>query len=195
MFGPLMAYWTGRFESKHRVAKSIAESAKNVVNITKTVAERQQMRAVSVFYHGMFNFAPYYLPEIVLKKNEIIEDSDFHRNLKGFMGESDLICNSVVVNNQSYKNGDLIVVGITDSDNVHVGLIQTILTKENKIYFVIKRYGASRNLLQYFESGKSEAICEFVESNKLVDFKPLIKRGTSDHFIFTFHHHISFEYQ
>ena len=35
MFGPPLAYWTGRFESKHRVAKSTAESVKNVINITK----------------------------------------------------------------------------------------------------------------------------------------------------------------
>ena len=47
VFGPPLAYWTGRFESKHRIAKNFAESAKNVKNITKTLSERQQMRAAS----------------------------------------------------------------------------------------------------------------------------------------------------
>ena len=69
MFGPPIAYWTGRFESRHRIAKSLAESAKNVVNITKTVSERQQMRAVSVYYHGMFNFSSFlYLRLLRLRK-------------------------------------------------------------------------------------------------------------------------------
>ena len=46
-FGPLVGYWTNRFESKHRVAKNIAASSKNVINISKTLAIRQQMRMSS----------------------------------------------------------------------------------------------------------------------------------------------------
>ena len=45
--GPPVGYWTTRFESKHRVAKNIAFSAKNVLNISKTLAVRQQMRMAS----------------------------------------------------------------------------------------------------------------------------------------------------
>ena len=168
--------------------KSTAESAKNVINITKNVSERQQMRAVSVFYNGMFNFTSYELPKLVLHKHEIMDDSDFHLNLKCFMGDSDLICSSVVVNNQLYKNEDLIVLDISDCDNVCVGLIQTFLIKENKVYFVVKRYKSTRIWLQYFESEKpDDNICEFVESK--------IKRGTAQNFLFMFHHHVSYEYQ
>ena len=47
MFGPPVSYWTARFESKHCIAKSIAASSRNVINITKTLTERQQMRAAS----------------------------------------------------------------------------------------------------------------------------------------------------
>ena len=177
-------------------SKSTAESAKNVINITKTVAERQQMRAVSVFYHGMFNFAPYTLPEVVLNKNEITEDSDFYNNLKGFMGENDWICNNIFVNNQQYVNGDIIIVGITDCDNISVGLIQTILIKDKKVYFVIKRYEAVRNWLLYFEAVKpANTISEFVKSNNLIDYKPLIRRGTANAFNFVLHHHVSFDYE
>ena len=180
----------------HRVAKSTAESAKNVVNITKTVAVRQQMRAVSFYYRGMFNFAPFILPEVVLGKSEVTEDSDLHKNLKTFMGDSDVICSNVEVNNQVYQNGDLIVLDVNDNDNMDVGHIQTVLIKMNKVYFVIKRYKAVRRWLQYFESVNSgDSVYEFVESDKIVDYKPLIKRGTTEKFIFMPHHHISFEYE
>ena len=178
------------------MAKSTAESAKNVINITKTISERQQMRAVSVFYHGMFNSRLYELPNVVLHKKDIIDESDFNTNLKSFMSSNDLVCSSIIVRNQMYKTEDLVVLDIADCDNVSVGLIKTILIKDDKVYFVVKRYGATRNWLQYFESEKpDDNICEFVESKNIKDSKPLIKRGTSNNFVFTFHHHVSYEYQ
>ena len=178
------------------MAKSTAESAKNVINITKTISERQQMRAVSVFYHVMFNSRLYELPNVVLHKKDIIDESDFHKNLKSFMSSNDLVCSSIIVRNQMYKNDDLIVLDIADCDNVSVGLIKTLLIKDDKVYFVVQRYRATRNWLQYFESVKpDDNICEFVESKNIKDSKPLIKRGTANKFLFVFHHHVSYEYQ
>ena len=71
----------------------------------------------------------------------------------------------------------------------------SILIKDVKVYFLIKRYRAIRNWLQYFESKQNDNIYEFIDSKCLVDFKPLIMRGTSANFIFTLHHHISFDYK
>ena len=190
-----MSYWTGRFESKHRVAKSTAESAKNVINVTKTISERQQMRAASVFYRGMFNFAKFSLPETVVLKQDINETSSFHITLKTFMSNDDFICNEIFVNNQTYKNDDLIVLEVTDCDNIAVGLIQTILVKNDKVYFVTKKYLATRSCFNYFESNISETTPVFTLSSSLADFKPLIKRGSTEKFVFVLHHHISFLYQ
>ena len=154
------------------------------------------MRSVSVFYDGMFNFSNFELPEIVFSKIEIKEESQFHSHLKGAMGSNDLVCASIIVNNQSYKNGDVVVVGIEDSDNLVVGLIKSVLVKDNKVHFVIQRYIASRHWLGYFSCKKpGDDICEFVESTKIKDFKPLIMRGTVQQFLFTLHHHVSFDYQ
>ena len=153
MFGPPMAYWTGRFESKHRVAKMTSESAKNVINISKTISERQQMRAVSVYYNGMFNCEPMKLPNIVITKSQMSDSHSFNSNvLKTFMSDTDLLSSTIYVNNQQYSNGDLIVLGVEDIDNITVGLVQTILIKGDKVYFVVQKYEASRTFLQYFES-------------------------------------------
>ena len=114
MFGPVMSYWTGHFESKHRVAKSTAESSKNVINVTKTITERQQLRACSVFYNGMFNCSSFSLPKTVTQKKDIMENSPFHTELKSFMSNDSLICNEIFVNNQTYKNGDIVALEIED---------------------------------------------------------------------------------
>jgi hypothetical protein len=47
----------GRYESKHRVSKSLTESAKNFINITHTVSSRQQLRMCSTIYNGMFVYS------------------------------------------------------------------------------------------------------------------------------------------
>ena len=178
------------------MAKNVAASAKNVINVTKTIAERQQMRSVSTFYSGMFSYSDYSLPESVIFKDNLKDDSEFNHNLISSMGTSDFICSAINVNNQLYKNGDLVIVGIEDCDNMHVGLIKTILVKNDKVYFVIQRYAVIRNQLQYFESKKpTDNIHQFLESSKILDHKPLIMRGTAEKFIFTLHHYVSYDYQ
>jgi hypothetical protein len=143
----------------------------------------------------MFNCTKFTLPKLVVLKNEIKENSGFHLELKSFMGQKDIICSEIVVNNQVYRNGDILIIEITDCDNIYVGLIQTILVKNEKVFFVNKKYKAERNWLQYFESKASESPSVFTESGKLVDFKPLVKRGTTEKFCFMLHHHVSFLYQ
>ena len=178
------------------MAKNTAETAKNVINITKTVTERQQMRSVSVYYNGMFDMSSYKNPEHVVYKCDLNEDSDFNTLLKDSMGSSDFICSTIFVNSQNYSNSDIIIVGIEDCDNLSVGLIRTVLVNGCKVYFVIQRYKAQRNKLRFFESKKpNEDIFEFIDCNRIIDFKPLIMRGTNKNFVFTLHHHVSFDYE
>ena len=195
VFGPPLSYWTGRFEAKHRVAKSFAESAKNVKNITKTLSERQQMRAASVFYSGMFNSQAYSLPQQVSYKKNVPSDTPFHQELKNFMSEKDMLCSEVHANGQFYKNGDLVILEVEDSDKMKVGVIQTILIKNDAVYFVSKVYHCERHWLRYFESLDCDEVCSFTDSRKIADFKPLIKRGTMVKFYYVLHHNISFAYK
>lgn len=46
-FGPCNLYWTARGEAKHRVYVNFAESAKNFINITKTLAIKNQAQLAS----------------------------------------------------------------------------------------------------------------------------------------------------
>ena len=83
-------------------------------------------------------------------KKEIVENNEFHSQLKAFMSNDDVICSEIIVNNQVYKKSDIVVIEITDCDNIVVGLIQTVLVKNSKVYFVIKKFEAVRHWLQYF---------------------------------------------
>ena len=195
-FGPLMSYWTGRFESKHRVAKSIAEATKNVINVSKTITERHQMRIASCYYNGMFNGTEFTLPSSIVKKEDIVDGNiPFMDLLKNFMAGKDVICNEVIFHNQVYKNGDIIVIDIKDSDSMKVGLIQTVILRGSSIYFMTKEYTARRHWLRYFEC-KSSIVSDisFIKASQLADYKPLIMRGTPERFVFNLHHYVSFVY-
>ena len=97
------------------------------------------MRSVSVSYHGMLNSEMFKLHEKVSFKNELSIESDFYQNLKRFMCETNLVCSSVYVHNQEYKNGDLVVIDMDDYDNICVGLVQTILIKGTCVFFVVQK--------------------------------------------------------
>ena len=211
-FGPPISYWTARYESKHRIAKVIselselyischlptfqnfAESSKNVKNISWTLSERQQMRAASIFYRGMFCNDPLILPEKVTCKSEVIEDTPFHLELKQIMQEDDLLSATITFKGQKYSNGDLVVLSVEDCDRFEIGLVKTIMVKGKKAFLVCDVYDCQRTWLQYFESEEKKQGHVYVEPSKLADYKPLVKRGTSDKFIFTLHHRISFSY-
>ena len=109
-FGPPSSYWTGRYESKHRVAKSTAESAKNFKNISHTISHRQQMRMCSTYYNGMFNTRYVSLPSKVLTKLDL-SNSEMVRKIADFLTSSnDLICSEIEFKCRKYKEGDIIVI-------------------------------------------------------------------------------------
>ena len=195
MFGPPLAFWTGRFESKHRVSKNISESAKNFINISWTVSNRHQMRMASIYYRGMFETKQFILPEKTSKKEDIQKKGDFWDKIKEFMGDDDLLCNEIIVNDQKYETGDLTVMEILNGGNaLKVGLLKLILVREAKVFFINKQYFAVKNYLGYYETNYVETEAVLKNSSTLADFKPLIMRGTPSKFLFVLHHHVSFDY-
>lgn len=163
-------------------------------NISKTLAERQQMRASSVFYSGMFSSDAVILPHDVTYKKNVESDTPFGGELKQFMSDDDLLTKEVTVDGQKYVNGDLVVIKVEDCDKLRVGLVQSILVRRGKVFLVCRVYSCSRNWLQFFESNDCDDISLFVESRSLADYKPLIKRGTTIKFQFVLHHRVSFSY-
>lgn len=153
------------------------------------------MRAASVFYHGMFSTVEYTLPKNISYKKDLAPETPFHQELASFMNSEDMLSSEIVVHGQSYVNCDIVVLKMEDSDTVKVGLIQSILIRRGKVYFVCKAYHCIRHWLQYFESHSCEEVSSFIDSKIIADFKPLIKHGTSLKFVFFMHHRVSFVYE
>ena len=135
------------------------------------------------------------LPKNVSYKKDLLPETQFHQELASFMNSEDMLSSEIVVHGQCYENGDLVVLKMKDCDNAKVGLIQSILIRRRKVYFVCKVFHCSRHWLQYFESQSCEEVSSFIDSNTIADFKPVIKRGTSLKFVFFMHHRVSFVYE
>ena len=130
-YGPCPATWTARYESKNRVAKLLATSAKNFKNISLTVCRRQQMRQASVYYQGMFQ-EEIILPIGAKHKFELISVSAANplmSEIINFMDNNSLLCEEINICNQIYKLDDVIVMKAVCTDYLEVGLIERILYK------------------------------------------------------------------
>ena len=193
-YGPCPATWTARYESKNRVAKLLATSAKNFINISLTVCRRQQMRQASIYYEGMFN-DEIMLPIGAKQKFELNGVSTVNPLISeviNFMDNNSLLCEEINVCNQMYKVDDIIVLKAVCTDFIEVGLIEKILYKEKNVYFVVYKYVAKRNEnYNFFETLEFVNTLHFIRYDNVADYKPLVKYGVVQKFRFVLHHHIS----
>ena len=194
-YGPPTVTWTARCESKNAIAKQLAHSAKNTINIAHTVATRQSYRQASVYYHGMY---PMQSDKIVPPKNakrkfELLgEKSDLMMRVITLMDEETLFCDKVECNGVKYKVDDVIVLCVNNSLSIFVGLIFGILIKDNKVLFLVNKYNADRNQdYGFYENVLNDEDLSIIEATKIADYKPLFKIGTRRKFIFPLHHFLS----
>ena len=193
-FGPTSGFWTGRFESKHRVAKSTSQASKNFINISSTVSHRQQYRMCSSYYSGMFSSHKYLLP-MKVKVRDDLKDSELELVLKQIMSsQDDLVCSEIELWCRKYKVNDVVVIRRSDQITMSVALIKSIVVKKQTIFAVVRKYEVVQNYLRLFESTSMSTDLHLINLETLQDSYPLFRRGTEKKFILIPHHHISFSY-
>ena len=190
-FGPPSSYWTGRYESKHRVAKSTAEASKNFINISMTISQRQQYRQASTYFHGMFRVEKFILPVKVKTKQEL---SESEANIKQIMNSGDLLSTEIDFKCRKYKTGDLLVVKKSDKFIMEIGIVKGFLIKRMTVHVILRRCIMKMNSLRFYESSFISGDLDFINIEHLHDNYPLFMRGTEQKFILVPHHHISFSY-
>ena len=194
LYGPPMSYWTARYESRHRLAKNTAEASKNFINISLTVATRQQLRQSSVLYHGMFSTSDLVISAKVIYKSSLGSKTMFDKAIYPYMSETDFLCSEMEIKNQVYKKGQLVILKMLNPDEMKVGLILSILVQNNAAYFVTNEYVAHKQSLQYFKAQSEDPPIVINDVSTIVDYKPLVNHGTSSQLFFCLHHHVSFCY-
>ena len=175
--------------------QNFAESAKNMKNITHTLSERQQLRVVSKYYNGFFNCDSFVLPEKVLMKKDLNASDPVYKWLIMCMNNEDMLMSKVTVGTQSYKNGDLVILEMKDVNVIKVGLIRSIMLKNEHIYFVCEVSKCTRNWLHFFESSVLYPGYSLISCREIADYKPLVMRGISGKFHTALHHRISHKHE
>ena len=196
LYGPSVGVSTSRYECKHRIAKMLANSAKNFINIAKTLAVRQQYRQSSTYYNGMFETSDIQLPSVVKSRDELedVKDtSSIYTKVCEFLDDDSVYCDEVKFKGQSYRAEDVIVIDAINRDEVEVGVVQGIVYKDDTLYFLIFRYHAIRDYRhRYFVTVNTDLpLLSFFNAEHIVDYKPLVKHGSFSKFKFALHHHIS----
>ena len=194
-FGPPITYWTARYESRHRIAKSAAEASKNFKNISHTLSSRQQQRQSSVFYCGMFAVNDIVIKDKAMFVSDFRGDTELERFLVPLMDSDDYICKEVEYRSQVYTAGDLVVLEALSPDKIKVGLVYTTLIKMDSVGLIVKEYLAVRTWLRYFKGVPVGPNFVMVGAQDLADYKPLFNNGTALLPIFCLHHHISVSYE
>ena len=189
-----MSYWTVRYESRHRIAKNVADSAKNFRNISLTLSTRQQMRLCSVYYHGMFETSDLIVSSKATYKSSLQGNTELEESILPFMENRDFLCSKVEFRSQQYESNQLVLLKVYNPDEVKVGLILSILVKEKSAYFITKQFVANRNSLRYFQAKSVDPVLALSDVTKLADFKPLVNQGTTTQIFFCLHHHAGFIY-
>ena len=134
----------------------------------------------------------------ILYKNDMKGTSDLEKFVLPFMSEKDFICpkvtfrsQEVTFRSQAYSSGDLVVLEVSNPDEVEVGLVSTMLVKGNSVFFLIREYVAKRHSLRYFKGSSDDRALAVFDAKNLCDYKPLISKGTPSQVIFCLHQHVS----
>ena len=192
LLGPPMSYWTARFESRHRLAKNAATSAKNFKNISLTISTRQQMRQSSVYYHGMFPTSKTLFLGETTYRGSLSGKSGLEQMVLPLMTEDDFLCAKIEFESQVYSKGQIVVLKQDDCDELKVGLIKSILIKDNKPLLVTKEFIVRRQPLQFFKGTSENDMLSLNQIENLADYKPLVNQGSSSELFFCLHHHLSY---
>ena len=133
MNGPLILFWSMRYESKHRFLKQLAIIANCKKNLLKTVSGRYLLCLAYMKLTGR-------LPDDIIYYDS--EELNLYDKIKYF-GESNRYCpilnvECVAYRDNYYEKGIVIVISVGDNDNLIFGKITQIFVKNSEIYLLLQ---------------------------------------------------------
>ena len=139
----------------------------------------------------MFDTVELVISAKVTYKKDMKGSTDLEKSIMPFLTDQDFVCGAVSFRSQMYKAGEIVVMQAYSQDELKVGLIMSVLIKEDSVFFVVKEYLAKRNWLRFFNGSSEDPVLSIVDAKLLADYKALNNQGTSSQLFFCLHHHIS----
>lgn len=134
--GPLIHFWSMRYESKHREIKAAAVSTSNKMNVLKTVSLRAQLRLAYIRLMKTVGFNE--LNCNTQREIDFRDKAAFWPNIK--KDEKIFSTDSVNFNGIDYKSGMIYVLKLGDNNLPLFGEIVDIHLKENHVFLLLQQY-------------------------------------------------------
>lgn len=132
-FGPLVHFWSMRFEAKHRLSKIYARATCNRRNLTKSLAIKHQLQLNEIFMKGSLDSTVSVGPSKRISKYKY---DDIINSLKLSPGYSISQVPWAKVKGTTYKHGTIVVHNLSDLGEVNFMVIQSIFAyNNNRIIF------------------------------------------------------------
>lgn len=182
-FGPLIEFWTIRFEAKHSFFKKVVRDANNFKNILLTLGSRHQL--MLAYYLEMPSI---FKPEIETGKVTdvclgVLDGSLVQAVLNKFsdVGTVGLTPN-VYLNGTQYSKGMILSVGSTSGLPDFGRILEICIVLAGRVCFFIEPFVTYyvEHLRSYHLVKKSPAECLLVNPEDLNDYMPLVSYLVQD---------------
>ncbi|XP_022166134.1 uncharacterized protein LOC111030773, partial [Myzus persicae] len=128
--GPLVHLWSMRFEAKHRIFKTVANTTSNRRNICMSLAIKHQLQLNNMFLKGTLSNDIESSPS-----NKLICDSDV-KNIKNFLEidsfDSLVCCSWISIKGTKYKHKMILTLDINENSLPKFGVIDAIYLCNNR---------------------------------------------------------------
>lgn len=177
--GPLIKFWSMRFESFHRSIKSTAESTASKVNVIKTVAIKQSLKLCEMIHSLTFENSIKFGSVGEKQNKSFFEDKEKNEKYECF--------EEIEIDGIDYKVGSFLVVNIEKSE-VEFGEIENIIYVDNEIYFYFKIFEEiiyDNHVQAYLVKSTENKLIGYVDLPYMDSVQSIVKKDF--HFIVTKH--------
>lgn len=184
--GPLIRLWTMRFESKHSYFKRCVRRIQNFKNVCQSLANQHQLLQTILTSSSFF-------PPVL----KLMNSTPYHANLysdavrkaveTSMLTEPDTVSTEVNFKGTLYKKGSFLCLARDSDDSIKFGLIELVLTKDEKeVCFVVVLH-SSVHISEYgvYEIKQSAEDMRCVNAGHCLDFYPLPLYSLNGHKVIT----------
>lgn len=196
-FGPLIAYWTLRFEGKHSFFKEIAQRLKCRKNVCKSLAFRHQYH--QALCHESESFLEYnsvsHMKNTQTVQVELLLQ-DVQALLHPLVGENKCVCqcSSAHLNGMDYQSGCCVVVSF-ENDELKFAKVMSCFLIGGTLHLLCKEMKTqSFNRHSHCYVVQELQSYSLIKTQELLDYYPLPIYQLGEQNVVVLHHKVSYDF-